>query len=413
MLGFSLVTSLTKEKAKGFKHLAYWRRSIYAATSARYIAVKQKVVQQEEAFLSALLQDVGMLVLDLVDGAVRTDAICEKSETHQDQIKNESEAMGCTHADVGVLLAEQWKLPPILSNTIGASHDAKTVRDPALLKLAEIVQLSGCCADVFLGDDPTAAAAAILQVRTFGAEHYKLSPEDCDQWLADIGKNTREVASLFEINIGAAVQYEAILKKANEALVELNLQSQMQAVELKEQNQVLKKQATTDGLTGLNNRGSFDSFMIENNAAWLSCRAKPITLLFLDVDKFKSVNDQYGHQVGDQVLVGLGKVLRTAARQQDMPARYGGEELALVLPGASRAVGAKVAETICKAVAAQPITCGDQKIPVTVSIGVATIEPGGAVNEPAVLIKAADMAVYAAKRGGRNCVKVFTMKNAA
>jgi two-component system cell cycle response regulator len=133
----------------------------------------------------------------------------------------------------------------------------------------------------------------------------------------------------------------------------------------------------------------------------------------MDVDKFKSINDRFGHQSGDHVLSGLGKLIRSAARAQDLPARYGGEEIALILPDTSRAVAAAVAETIRRAVAARPITSGTRSIPITVSIGVATYEPNGPLVEPAHLIKAADMAVYAAKHGGRNCVKIFALKLAA
>ena len=81
VLGFSLVTTLHKDKSRGFNHLNYWRRSIYAATAARTIATKMNLVQQEEAFLGALLQDIGMLVLDTVLGPQYGD-ICAKSPTH-------------------------------------------------------------------------------------------------------------------------------------------------------------------------------------------------------------------------------------------------------------------------------------------------------------------------------------------
>src|SRR4051812_39999863 len=82
VLGFSLVTNLTKNKSKGFKHLAYWKRSIFAATAARSIAAKIGVVQQEEAFLTALLMDIGMLVLDQVCGE-QYGEICAAADTHE------------------------------------------------------------------------------------------------------------------------------------------------------------------------------------------------------------------------------------------------------------------------------------------------------------------------------------------
>ncbi len=331
VLGFSLVSNLSSTKTKGFQHLQYWRRSIYSATAARTFAAKLNVVQQEEAFLAALLQDIGMLVLSQVLGQQYSD-ICERGATHLAVVEAEAAQLGMTHADVGALLTEQWKLPPLLVTPIRASHGVQVVHDPGLRVLADLVQLSGRCADVFVEES---AAASIQQVRAFCAERYKMDESTCDQVLQEIAAKTKEVASLFEINIGAAADFESILKKANEALVELTLQSQMHATQLQEQNHALKKQATTDALTGLNNRATFDEFFIQTFEGARQ-NGKPLTLLMMDVDKFKSINDRFGHQAGDQVLTALGKLVLSAARTSDMAARYGGEEMVLILPGTTR-----------------------------------------------------------------------------
>jgi two-component system, cell cycle response regulator len=404
VLGFSLVTTLSKNKSKGFKHLLYWKRSICAATAARTIARKLQLVQQEEAFLAALLADIGMLVFDMVLGQQYGD-ICEKALTHTDLVEAETAALQCTHADVGAVLAQQWKLPPLLATPIACSHNLPGVTDPSLLKLTEVVALASWCADVFVDEE---AAPAIARVRQFCADQYKMSQVDCDAMLEDIGKRTKEVASLFEINIGGNTNFEMILKKANEALVELTLQTQQQASQLQVQNQELKKQAHTDGLTGIANRARFDLVLAEQFAK-SQATGKPLTLLLMDVDKFKSVNDTHGHQSGDQVLRVIGKLLATAARAEHLAARYGGEEMAMILPATSRGVGASIAETIRKAICTRPIATTAGALPITISIGVATLEPGGPFKSPAHLLKAADMAVYAAKHGGRNCVKVFAM----
>ncbi len=128
----------------------------------------------------------------------------------------------------------------------------------------------------------------------------------------------------------------------------------------------------------------------------------------IDVDHFKKVNDQFGHPIGDQVLKALGQMLRQAARAGDMAARYGGEELALVMPNTPKLTAAAVAEKIRRAVAAKPMVFGHVTVPVTVSIGVASVEHRMPFKEMVHLVKAADLAVYAAKHLGRNCVKVFS-----
>jgi diguanylate cyclase (GGDEF)-like protein len=411
VLGFSLVTNLTRDKSKGFKHLAYWKRSIFAATAGRTIAAKIGLVQQEEAFLTALLMDIGMLVLDQVLGD-QYGEINAKASTHAQLVAAERETLGMTHAEVGGILATQWKLPPLLNVPIACHHDIASVEDPALRKLTELVALAGRCADVFVDEN---AAESIAAVRQMCQQQHGLAEADVDALMDDIGKRTKEVASLFEINIGSAANYEAILKRANEALVEITLQSQQQATQLKvqtqtleQQNQQLKRQATTDGLTGLSNRARFDVFMNEQFELHRTS-GKSLTLLLLDVDKFKAVNDTHGHPAGDKVLKALSALLGSAARAQDLAARYGGEELALVLPGTSRATAAAIAESIRRAIAARPVNVGAANLPITASIGVACLEPGSPFREPAHLLKAADLAVYNAKRSGRNCVRVFTL----
>jgi diguanylate cyclase (GGDEF)-like protein len=134
-----------------------------------------------------------------------------------------------------------------------------------------------------------------------------------------------------------------------------------------------------------------------------------LSLLMIDVDEFKAVNDKHGHPVGDEVLRAIGKLLRTAARATDLAARYGGEEMALVLPGTGRTTAAAIAESIRRTVGAKAIKCESTAVPVTVSVGVATLEANSPLKAPGHLLKAADLAVYAAKHGGRNCVKVFTL----
>jgi diguanylate cyclase (GGDEF)-like protein len=127
------------------------------------------------------------------------------------------------------------------------------------------------------------------------------------------------------------------------------------------------------------------------------------------VDGFKLINDTHGHPTGDHVLQAIGKLLRTAARATDLAARYGGEELTLVLPGTGKSTAAAIAESIRRTIAARVIDWRGKRLVVTVSIGVATYEPQSPLTQPAHLLKAADLAVYAAKHAGRNCVKVFSL----
>ena len=159
----------------------------------------------------------------------------------------------------------------------------------------------------------------------------------------------------------------------------------------------LEELATTDALTGLKNRRKFDT---EIDMEWRrAARNKtPVALLMIDADHFKSYNDTFGHQAGDQVLVGIAICISdTVRRAGDCPARFGGEEFAVLLPGLSAMDAFGLAENIRLKV---EHWSEDPKV-TTVSIGVASMMPGASLDW-SDLIEAADKALYAAKANGRN-----------
>ncbi|MFT3785628.1 MAG: diguanylate cyclase [Tepidisphaeraceae bacterium] len=405
VLGFALVSNLSKDRKKGFNHIAYWRRSIYAATAARTLCKRVGLVQQEEAFLAALLMDIGVLVLDRVLDEDEYGPVHAGVASHNDLPAAEAVAFGSTHAEVGGMLAESWKLPPLLTVPIAEHHTPDRVTDLTLRRFTLAIGLGGRCADIFCDEQP---ANSIVDVRTQLKKHFNMPEADADQLLGEIGTLTREVASLFEINLGNATAFTDILKRANEALIEQTIKMQMQTSQLQEQNQQLKVQATTDRLTGMSNRATFDEFLASEFAK-AKTSGQPLSLLMLDIDKFKSINDRFGHPVGDVVLKYTGELLKSTIRPGDMAARYGGEEMTIVLPDTQRVIAAQLAETIRRALGAKPVAAGSNVVPITASIGVATLEPGIPFTQPGHLVKAADLAVYKAKHSGRNNVKVFTL----
>jgi diguanylate cyclase (GGDEF)-like protein len=164
----------------------------------------------------------------------------------------------------------------------------------------------------------------------------------------------------------------------------------------------VQRYATLDGLTGTFNRRHF---MERAQQAYDNSRrfGHALTAMMLDVDHFKRVNDRHGHHVGDQVLRALAERCRSALRSVDLLGRYGGEEFAILLPGASEQSAATVlAERIRRKVAEEPIETDDGPVRVTISIGVATIDQQ--MRSPEDLFKRADAALYEAKQAGRNRV---------
>jgi diguanylate cyclase (GGDEF)-like protein len=166
----------------------------------------------------------------------------------------------------------------------------------------------------------------------------------------------------------------------------------------------LEELATTDALTGLRNRRKFDA-AIETEWRRAARQKRPLALLMIDADHFKTFNDTFGHQAGDEVLVGIAICISDSVqRAGDCAARYGGEEFAVLLPDMSPAQAFLVAETIRLKVEQW---CGDTAI-TTVSIGVASLIPDTR-TEWTQMVNAADKALYAAKAGGRNRTVVASM----
>ena len=163
-----------------------------------------------------------------------------------------------------------------------------------------------------------------------------------------------------------------------------------------------KHASMIDGLTGIFNRQALDARvgrMVEQST---STRA-PFCLLMLDIDRFKQINDTYGHPVGDRVILAIVQKCRGEIRKDDFLARYGGEEFAFILPTASLRHGVKKARAICKAIASSRYRLEQEhslaSLSFTVSIGVSTFRPG---DTAASIVERADKALYEAKRLGRN-----------
>jgi diguanylate cyclase (GGDEF)-like protein len=163
----------------------------------------------------------------------------------------------------------------------------------------------------------------------------------------------------------------------------------------------LYRTAIIDGLTQIYNRRYLGEFF-EREMSRALRHARPLALLLLDVDEFKRINDQFGHLCGDHVLRELASVVGRQVRRESCFARYGGEEFAVVLPETDAEGARLAAERMRGVVEAHGFRANDRPIPVTVSIGIAVLEPS--MQNPAELFHRADERLYEAKHAGRNCV---------
>ncbi len=202
------------------------------------------------------------------------------------------------------------------------------------------------------------------------------------------------------INAGA-VDY--IAKPFDPGELKARIGSVFRTLELEEENLLL---ANTDELTGLDNRRRlFD--MLEREIFHARIKGNSLTMMMLDIDHFKNVNDTYGHLTGDMILRQLGKILKENTYPLDVVGRYGGEEFVILMPDTSQLKAVQAAEKLLKIIDECNWDVEGESISVTVSIGIASIDSADSHE----LIKRADNALYRAKKQGRNCIVCWEEAN--
>jgi diguanylate cyclase (GGDEF)-like protein len=165
-------------------------------------------------------------------------------------------------------------------------------------------------------------------------------------------------------------------------------------------HETIYKMTIMDGLTGIHNKRYFVE-QLDRELSRAARHGRPLTLVIADIDHFKNVNDEFGHLAGDHVLKEVAQLAKGRLRPDDVIARYGGEELAVILPETDLAGGVRIADELRKMVATQTFTFEDEDIDVTISCGVAELEPEWRSYD---FVRAADERLYEAKRAGRNRV---------
>jgi len=221
--------------------------------------------------------------------------------------------------------------------------------------------------------------------------HARFNESEAAQRTAAIAAHQRELSARLGRNVGPSVAALDYL---------LNISGDLVAPTIVEHEilEVLEHRSVTDPLTGLFNRYHFEATLKREAARCLRHKA-PLSLLLMDVDQLKAVNDRWGHQTGDEMLARVAGAIRDSLRGCDIGSRYGGDEFAVILPDTDAPAARLVAERIC-AKAEAP----DASINVTVSGGLAELSPAATSPSEARLIAAADRALYLAKGRGGNCV---------
>jgi diguanylate cyclase (GGDEF)-like protein len=407
-LSFSLVSSLGAGSKEGLDYNYFWKRSLAAATCSRRLAAALKL-GSEDMFLASLLQDIGMLVCAKVLPDIYKGIGPDQSD-HQHVQSVELEKIGADHAAVGAWMLQQWGLPQRLQHAVSGSHDPAVVTadDAEFIPFIRCVALSGQLVDISHSAEPLEAYHHVVQK---AGEWLGMDREALQSILEEMDNDLREAGKLFDMELGDFNLADGLLDQAKETLMVLNLQTIQHVSDLKDtQNKLesttreLEEKSRRDSLTGLYNRAHLDEvtgkeFQLAKTNTW------PMTVIFVDLDHFKRVNDTYGHQVGDDVLKTASALLQENTRDGDIVARYGGEEFIIILPGGGVTSARAVTRRFLEAFRNTPHRMSPTNTEVvTASIGVAVHGEQMNFESCDELIRAADSAVYAAKRQSRNCV---------
>jgi diguanylate cyclase (GGDEF)-like protein len=401
-LSFSVVTKLREQDADGFDYALYWRRSVAAATCAQVIGDRLSLKNREDLFLAALLQDIGMLALArarpgiyqvLAEGQSRQERVCE----------HEQEQIGMDHAILGSWLLKQWNFPADLQSAVRYSHDpAGAADDGGALRDASVVALSSDMAELWC--EPR--AQALLRKAMKRADTLLgFDGEAFAQVLESAGSAIGEVAHLFDVEIRDEGAIDAIVGQARELTVLRHIRMMQRSSMLEDRTRQLEEENRRDVLTGLFNRSCLQEALAReiessNDHGW------PYAVIFVDLDRFKLINDQHGHLAGDCVLRNVAHILESSVRAGDIVSRYGGEEFVIILPGAGPDSARMLCERLLKAFRSHTHRLDEEtELVVTASIGVAVHGDELRFKSMEEVLRAADDALYAAKHQGRDrCV---------
>jgi diguanylate cyclase (GGDEF)-like protein len=388
-LSFSLVHGLRKETEPAFDHQAYWRRSVISATATLAVGNAIQAGRRDELFLPGLLQDIGMLVLNEAMPAYGRMVVASDND-HELLTKVEREELGTDHASVSFWFLKKWGLPGRLISAILASHESKGVRNP----LAKSVAVGGRIAEIWTNPKTIAAmtSAAEAARNLLGIPETRFD-EILNKTAAQLPETTRNL----EVSVGDESFIHGLLDQARQAMAEINVRALQEARQF-------AVQAQRDSLTSLYNRNYLDQVLgVHFNIS--RKMAQPLAAIFIDIDDFKRTNDTFGHRAGDSVLISVARVIQSAIRDSDTVVRYGGDEFVVVLNDTSEDIAGEVAERIRASVEKQQTkTDSGLRIPVTVSVGWATMSPKSSLASGEELLEIADRSLYVAKSSGRNRV---------
>ena len=325
VLGFTLETEISKRMPKSFDIDRFWRHALTTATAARTVAERVCRQRRDEAFSSGILQDIGIVALQCAAPDAYEDVFAARRTDPNAELRElEMRIIGTTHEHVGSRLLQMWGLPEEVYEPVLYHHYPELAHAAGLsqvsVEVAELLHLATNMATLFNYNRKTEAHDSVF---AFAKEKFGLEENVVEDMLGRIERGVRDTCDLFSLDPRSIASYSEVKVQAAQEVARLALElgQEKQDAEssarrsreeldlLRNEADELRKLASHDDLTALLNRREFMKAFVNE---MVRCRryGHALGLLMFDVDHFKTVNDTFGHPVGDQVLRGIGHFVR-------------------------------------------------------------------------------------------------------
>ncbi len=403
-LGFTLVADMDPGE---LDTSIVWRRGLASAVLARHFASNIDPDLVDDAFVAGLLSNVGKLAL--AEEPAYVAAVQENGPWLRPA--QEERMFGLTSDEVTAEILKGWGLPNVLVDAV--RHRNAPSGDENKGELASVLQVSDDAARLILAEDDSDRANALDSLTTSAATNLGMTIGQVEVAIQELGSELDEIAKSFDLEAINHTPVDELVRSAQTHLTRLSLDlaTQLSAEQernenLTELNRQLEEEAATDALTGLPNRRTFSAYMDNQVAGRVrKQRSTVLALVMFDLDHFKSINDNFGHSIGDEVLQEFGRRLKDGSRRGELAARVGGEEFAVIMPDIVPQELEGAAERLRTLIGDEPVDTSMGPLAVTASIG-ASFTVVTSADAAAQLYAAADEALYASKHAGRDRVTV-------
>lgn len=396
----------------------FWKESVAGAMIAHELALRLRRPSPDDDLVAGLLRDIGILALQQVCPAQYAGLLAHsEQQLTRSWCRLERQFLGVDHAEVSAFLLGRWWLPEDITEAVRYHHAPERAEglSQAVAERARLLFFASRIARLqFDAEQPE----LLHDIFAYGRRHYGLDEAALTAFLEPLAKKIDDFAALLDLDIGACDHYPRIMARAAEALAQLTLETSVDQIRTLDQKrraeketQVLRAQTNRlrdellrDPLTGAFNRGCLEE-QLRLQFRRARRRGTLLGLIFIDVDDFKSVNDRFGHILGDRVLKETCSHLFAAVRQGDLVARYGGDEFCILVENPSPEGLRAMLNRLGQALNNRTL---HGKGP-SASLGAVLCLPRTTRLSAAELLDVADRAMYDAKGNGKNQIAFVSL----